>query len=50
MCTHYLCSEQKYEEYQNFWSENFHSFGGKIYFVFSQRLTRKNSYLDILLI
>ena len=24
--THYLCFEQKYEKYQNFLSENFHSF------------------------
>ena len=24
MCTHNLCFEQKYEEYQNFLSEKFH--------------------------
>ena len=32
--THNLCFEQKYEKYQNFLSENFLSFGGKIISTF----------------
>ena len=31
---HNLCFEQKYEKYQNFLSENFHFFGGKIFSIF----------------
>ena len=34
MSTHNLCFEQKYEKYQNFLSENFHFFGGKIFSIF----------------
>ena len=29
-----LCIEQKYEKFQNFLSENFHFFGGKIFSIF----------------
>ena len=29
-----LCFEQKYEKYQNFLSENFQFFGGKIFNIF----------------
>ena len=29
-----LCFEQKYEKYQNFSSEYFHFFGGKIFSIF----------------
>ena len=29
MSTHHLCFEQKYEKYQKFLSENFHSLVGK---------------------
>ena len=32
--THNLCFEQKYEKYQNFLSENFHSLGSKIFSIF----------------
>ena len=31
---HGLCFEQKCEKYQNFLSENFHFFGGKIFSIF----------------
>ena len=31
--THNLCFEQKYEEYQNFLSENFSFFSGKIFSI-----------------
>ena len=34
MSTHNLCFKQDYEEYQNFLSENFLFFGGKIFRVF----------------
>ena len=34
MHTHNLCFEQKYEEYQNFLSEKFLIFGGKIFSLF----------------
>ena len=35
MSTHNLCFAQKYEEPQNFLSENFHFFGGKIFSIFN---------------
>ena len=31
---HNLCFEQNYEKYQNFLSENFHFYGGKIFSIF----------------
>ena len=34
MSTHNLCFEQKYEKYENFLSENFPFFGGKIFSIF----------------
>ena len=34
MSTHNLCFEQKYEKYQNFFSEKLPFFGGKIFSVF----------------
>ena len=32
--THNLCSEQKYEKYRRFLSENFQFFGDEIFYVF----------------
>ena len=34
MSNHNLCFEQKYEKYQNFLSEKFSFFGGKIFSIF----------------
>ena len=34
MSAHGLCFGRKYEEYQNFLSENFQYFGGKIFNIF----------------
>ena len=36
MSTHNVCFEQKFEKYQNFLSENFHFYGGKIFSTFEQ--------------
>ena len=34
MSTHNLCFEQKYEKYQNFFSDNFLFFVGEIFNIF----------------
>ena len=38
MSTHNLCFEQKYENYQNFSSENLSFFGSKIFSIYLNRL------------
>ena len=43
MSTHNLCFEQKYEKYQNFSSENFQFFGGKIFNIFEKACFRNGS-------
>ena len=39
--------KHKYEKYQNFLSENFHFFGGKIFSIFEQACFR-NVYVKII--
>ena len=46
MSTHNLCFEQKYDKYQNFSSENFHFFGGKIFSIFDSACFR-NAYSNL---
>ena len=41
MCTHNLCFVQKYEEYQNFLSENFHFFLVVKFSVYLNRHTER---------
>ena len=45
MSTQSLCSEQKYEKYQNFLSENFHFLDGKIFSIFEKACFRNVSII-----